>query len=207
MPLQRRFFQILTLFLLSMWMMPANSAAYCALRDPTSNIYTLFPDATSYKSIVHKIDSETQQQISSKTHFSIHNDELGQHTLYVAMKEQLPHGIIHARSEVGLWGLIEIVWAFDFDLNVVDFLFQRCRESSCALIADLPFRSLLKGKSSSELLVLLNQDAKPYPKSILGNKEAENLANTVIRSAIKTALVTEISWQADLQALSERINE
>lgn len=190
-----------------MWMMPANSAAYCALRDPTSNIYTLFPDATSYKSIVHRIDSETQQQISSKADFSIHTDELGQHTLYVAMKDQLPHGIIHARSEVGQWGLIEIVWAFDFDLNVIDFSFQRCRESSCALIADLPFRSLLKGKSSSELLILLNQDAKPYPKSILGNNEAENLANTVIRSAIKTALATEISWQADLQALSNRINE
>ena len=143
-------------------MTPANSVAYCALRDPVTKIYALFPDASSYKSIVHKIDLATKEQVSAKASFSLHQDELGQHTLYIAMKDELPLGIIHSRSEVGLWGLIEIVWAFDFDLNVVDFTFQRCRESACKQIAALPFRHLLKGKSSSELTAMLKSSSTVY---------------------------------------------
>ena len=203
----RPFFKLTCLLLLSVWMTPANSVAYCALRDPVTKIYALFPDASSYKSIVHKIDLATKEQVSAKASFSLHQDELGQHTLYIAMKDELPLGIIHSRSEVGLWGLIEIVWAFDFDLNVVDFTFQRCRESACKQIAALPFRHLLKGKSSSELTAMLKSSSTVYPENIAGNKDAEALANTIIQSAIKTALVTEISWRDDLEAFSTKYTQ
>jgi len=181
---------------------PAYSIAYCALRDPVTKIYALFPEATSYKSIVHMIDAETQDQVSLKAQFSLHKDELGQHTLYIAMKDKEPLGIIHSRSEAGLWGLIEIVWGFDFDMNVVDFTFQRCRETSCPLLMTSSFRSLIKGKSSSELRAMLDDDKIVYPPNVAGNKDAEALATTLIRSAIKTALVTEISWRDDLDAFS-----
>lgn len=199
---QRPLFKIICWLLLSIWVTPAYSVAYCALRDPVSKIYALFPEATSYKSIVHMIDVETQHQVSSKAQFSLHKDELGQHTLYIAMKDKEPLGIIHSRSEVGLWGLIEIVWGFDFDMNVVDFTFQRCREASCSLLTTAPFRSLIKGKSSSELSAMLADNENIYPLSIVGNKDAEALAATLIRSAIKTALVTEISWRDDLETFS-----
>lgn len=181
-------------------MTPANSVAYCALRDPIKNIYRLFPDATSYRSIVHKIDKSAQKQVKNKVPFSIHNDELGQHTLYVAMKGKMPLGIIHSRSEVGLWGLIEIVWAFDFELNVVDFMFQRCRESACKLIEAPSFRQLLWQQSADQLSQMLEQDTISYPENIKNNQDAKVLAETMIQSAIKTALVTDIAWHNELQS-------
>jgi hypothetical protein len=184
--------------LLFIWMTPAYSVAYCALRDPVRKIYRLFPEATSYRSIVHEIDESTQQQVKSSIPFSIHKDELGQHTLYIAMDEQTPLGIVHSRSEVGLWGLIEIVWAFDFDMNVVDFEFQRCRERACKLVENLGFRQILQEKSTAELSAMLDQDQMAYPANIANDEEAKVLAKTIIRSAIKTARVTELSWHDEL---------
>ena len=184
--------------LLLIWMTPAYSVAYCALRDPVRKIYRLFPKATSYRSIVHEIDESTQQQVKSSIPFSIHKDELGQHTLYIAMDEQAPLGIVHSRSEVGLWGLIEIVWAFDFDMNVVDFEFQRCRERACKLVENLEFRQILQEKSTAELSAMLDQNQMAYPANIANDEEAKVLAKTIIRSAIKTARVTELSWHDEL---------
>lgn len=195
----KKYLSGIAILLLSAWMSPAYGVAYCALRDPVKNIYTLFPQATSYQSIVHDIDSSTQQQVKDKVNFSIHKDELSQHTLYIAMNEEKPLGLVHSRSEVGLWGLIEIVWAFDFDLKVVDFKFQRCRERACRLIDNPEFRHLLKEKSATELTLMLDQDAIPYPANIASNADAKTLAKTIFRSAIKTALVTNISWHQEIQ--------
>jgi len=192
----------LCLVFLNMWTAPAYSIAYCALRDPVVNIYKLFPEATSYRSIVHKITSGTQQQVKNKVSFSIHNNELGQHTLYIAMNKKTPIGIVHSRSEVGLWGLIEIVWALDFNLNIVDFTFQRCRERACKeLELSLVFRELIKGKSAQELSALIEQENFSFPPDMADNEEIKVLAKLIIRSAIKTALVTEISWHDQLQSI------
>jgi len=81
---------LMTVLLLLVWMSPANSVAYCALRDPVRKIYKLSPEATTFRSLVHEIDQSTQQQVKSQVPFSIHQDELGKHTLYIAMKEQTP---------------------------------------------------------------------------------------------------------------------
>ncbi len=203
--LQKSFIGIIAL-LLTVWMSPAYSEAYCALRDPVKNIYGLFPQATSYQSIVHTIDESTQKQVKDKVDFSIHKDELSQHTLYIAMNDKKPLGLVHSRSEVGLWGLIEVVWAFDFDLKVIDFKFQRCRERACRLIDSPEFRQLLKNKSTAELAQMLEQDTIPYPVNMASNADAKTLAKTVVRSAIKTALVTQISWSQELQGFLKTKN-
>ncbi|MCK5898668.1 MAG: hypothetical protein KAG06_06325 [Methylococcales bacterium] len=189
----------LLFILLSVWMTPASSVAFCALRDPVANIYKLFPEAENYRSITHKIDESVQKQVKKNVPFTVHKDELGQHTLYVAFKDKKPLGLIHARSEVGLWGLVEVVWAFDFKMNVVNFMFQRCREPACQLISSPTFRQFLKGKSSDELLTLLKDKTTAYPQAIENNKAAKELAETVIRSAIKTVQVTKISWAKELK--------
>ncbi len=193
---------LLTIFL-SIWISPANSQAFCALRDPVKNIYALFTEATSYRSIVHTIDKSTQQTVKETVNFSILQNELGKHTLYIAMKDKTPLGLIHSRSEIGLWGLIEIVWAFDFDLNVIDFKFQRCRERSCRLIEKSTFRDVLKNKSNADFAMMLENKTVPYPENIAHNEEAKALADNILRSAIKTALVTEISWHDELQKLAQ----
>jgi hypothetical protein len=185
--------------LLSLWVTSANSVAFCALRDPVKNIYNLFPEANNYRSITHKLDKKIQQQVKKKLPFTLHQDELGKHTIYVALKNKVPIGLIHSRSEIGLWGLVEIVWAFDFKLKVVDFTFQRCRESSCKLMLAENFQYLLKNKSSEQLLALLTKPNSSYPKTIANNKEAMILAKTIIRSALKTAQVTQAAWPKELK--------
>ncbi|MCK5872743.1 MAG: hypothetical protein KAG26_07940 [Methylococcales bacterium] len=190
---------LLLFIVLSVWITPANSVAFCALRDPVTNIYKLFPDAQTYRSITHKIDQSTQKEVKKRVPFTLHQDELGQHTLYVAFKKKKPLGLIHARSEVGLWGLVEVAWAFDFKMNIVGFMFQRCREPACKLISSIPFQQFLKGKSNTELLDLLKVGTTGYPHAIENNKAAKELANIVIRSAIKTIQVTKISWSKELK--------
>ena len=187
------------IILLSVWMTPANSVAFCALRDPVKKIYKLFPKANSYRSITHKIDKNIQQQVKQQLPFTLQQDELGQHTVYIALNKKTPIGLIHARSEVGLWGLVEIVWAFDFQMNIVDFMFQRCRESSCQLMLHSDFRGFLKHKSRSQLLALLDSPSSAFPRYITHNKEALTLAKTVIRSAIKTMEITKLSWPDELK--------
>lgn len=180
------------------WTAPAYSFAYCALRDPVNKIYRLFPEATTYRSIVHEIDEKAQLEVKSKVPFSIHQNELGQHTLYIAMNEQTPLGIIHARSEVGLWGLVEIVWAFDFELNVIDFMFQRCRDPACKVLEEKSFRQLLQDKSVAQLTLMLEQENITPSPQFTKDEEIKALIKTIIRSAIKTALVTEYSWHEQL---------
>lgn len=197
----------LVLILLSVWMTPANSVAFCALRDPVTNIYKLFPKAKTYRSITHKINQSTQKQVKKNIPFTLHNDELGQHTVYVALKNKKPLGLIHARSEVGLWGLVEVAWGFDFKMNVVGFMFQRCREPSCQLISSPSFQQFLKGKSNAELLALLNDDATGYPQAIENNKPAKELAKTVIRSAVKTIQVTKIAWSKELKNFQQNASQ
>ncbi|MEO1924848.1 MAG: hypothetical protein ABGY08_02475 [Gammaproteobacteria bacterium] len=192
---------------LSIWVSPAYSVAYCALRDPVDKIYKLFPEATTYRSIVHEIDGTVQQQVKSQMSFSIHQNELGQHTLYIAMDEQRALGIVHARSEVGLWGLVEIVWALDFDMNVLDFMFQRCRERACKQLSDVSFRQIIQNKSVPELAILLKQDTTFNSPSITDDEDAKALVETIIRSAIKTVLVTQYSWHDQLQEYMKTMPE
>ncbi len=196
-----KIFPVITLIILSLWGSHAHSVAFCALRDPVQNIYKLFPNATSYRSIVHEVNQSSQQHVKNSVPFSIHKDELGQHTLYVAMQENKALGFVHSRSEVGLWGLIEIVWAFDLHLNVVNFNFQRCRESSCDLIQSSDFVQLLKGKSVNELKSMIEKEDYTLPDELANNEDARTLAKTLMRSAIKTALVTEHSWRDEIQSL------
>lgn len=67
-----------------------------------------------------------------------------------------PKGLVHARTELGQWGLDEIVRALDHDLRVHDFRFQRTRDPARRLIKGDEFRALLTGKSTRKLMTLLS---------------------------------------------------
>ena len=92
--------------------------AYCALRDPVSTIQEFAPGSSGHRSIVETVSGSARAKVSEKLPFTIHFNELGKHTLYVVLKDGRPDGLVHARSEKGKWGLVEIVWFFDLDLNV-----------------------------------------------------------------------------------------
>lgn len=175
--------------------------AFCDLRDPTHQIYELYPEATGYRSLVESVDSTVKDEIGAQLPFTLHNRELGKHTLYVALKEGEPLGFVHVRSEAGQWGLLEIVWSLSLDLRVNDFRFQRCREMGCDDVANGALKTLLKGHSQQELREKFGLSPQSFDPVKHGVAPADaTLARSVFRSALKTLLVTELVWAEEIAA-------
>lgn len=177
--------------------------AFCALRDPVSQIYKLYPQADSYRSIVKTIDGNTRYQVSQKMpQQPLHHGELGRHTLYIVLQRGEAIGIVHVRSEPSRWGLIEIAWALDFDLNVVDFNFQRSRALGNALLLKQSFKKLLIGKQFTELSRYVNiEGQQPNPQFQQQTRGAEALAQIVLVNSLKTLLITQLAWSQEIKAL------
>ncbi len=173
--------------------------AYCALRDPVHQVYEMFPDATSYRSIVRTVGDNAREEVGKRLPFKLHYNELGRHTLYVPVQEDVPLGVVHVRSEESEWGLVEIVWAFNVDLQVVGFRFQRCRDPKRSTVESGAFLAKIKGKGIDQLLAMLPEDGtKSGPRK---HKKAEELASVTLRSALKTMVVTEAVWGQDVRTI------
>ncbi len=176
--------------------------AFCALRDPTTRIYELYPQASSYRSLVQTVDEAARQHVADKLPFTIHFNELGRHTLYLPVDEQRPLGLVHARSETGAWGLTEIVWSLSPDLTVRNFAFQRCRSRKRTAVETAAFQEQLVGKNFRQLKQLLNADGNSLATGKLQIAEdAQELAVSVVRSALKTIAVTEFAWHRELKVI------
>jgi hypothetical protein len=190
---------MLGILLLTAVASPVGAQAFCALRDPAEQIYAVYPAATSYRSVVRTVDTQTRNAVSSMLPFTVHSRELGQHTLYVAQGGRQSLGLVHVRSESSDWGIIEIAWAIDLDLHLRDFRFQRCRGSGCASVDTEQMRSLLRGKDLAALRAMLTADGEALrtPAGV-ETEPGRRLATTVVRSALKTLAVTQLVWSADL---------
>ena len=104
--------------------------AYCGLRDPIAMISKLYPNYQNYRSIVRTIDAQTRIEVSKRLPgMPLHFGELGRHTLYVINSSNKTAGFVHVRSEQTRWGLIEVAWAIDSEMKIIDYQFQRCRHS------------------------------------------------------------------------------
>jgi hypothetical protein len=183
---------------------PVIGKPFCSLRDPTQQIFNFFPHATNYKSIIHNIDNETKKELSEQLDFTIHSKEIGRHTVFFALKNETPLGLIHVRTEPGIWGLTEIVWALDMELNIIDFNFQRCRGSSCRAIQSNNFKEQLKGKNLNGVLGLLKTSNEfTYSSRVNAPSLAEkSLAKSILRSAVKTMIITNKIWHEDIAELN-----
>ena len=176
--------------------------AYCALRDPTRRIYELFPDATSYKSIVRSVDESIRRRVSNELPFTIHFNELGRHTLYLPIEDGRPLGLVHARSEASDRGLTEIVWSLSPKMVVQDFSFQRCRSRKRSEVETDRFKRQIIGRDYQQLRRLLTDDGNSIrPNTVSVSADAAGLAASVIRSALKTIVVTELAWESDLRVI------
>ncbi len=172
----------------------ADAIAYCALRDPVRTIDSLYPESNRYSSIVKPVDRKARDEVGKKLPFTLHFNELGKHTVYVALKNDKPLGVIHVRSELSDWGLIEIAWALNMDMTVKALHMQRCRNPGCN---ELPIKSLiseLSGKSFDELLNYLDTNT--------AQKNALQLS--IIKSALKTIAVTDIVWGEEISKIQRR---
>ena len=175
---------------------------FCALRDPTDSILNLFPDYSSYRSLVKDVSADAKRLLQKYLPFKFHYKEFGKHTLYVVFNDQMPIGIIHVRPEKGQWGINEIVWALDMDFKIIGFKFQRCRCITKNEVESTEFMQLLHGQNWQTLNIFLSAstDVINGLTTTISN-ESRSLALTVIRSAIKASLTTSLIWGKELSSL------
>ena len=98
-------------------------------------------------------------------------------------------------------GLNEIAWAFDGDLRVIDFRFQKTREkrNDVMVIESPPIRDRIIGSGYDELRALLSRDGESLAKGVEAlAPEAKGLLTQVIHCGLKTMITTEEAWSADL---------
>jgi hypothetical protein len=202
--MRRHCYAVTTLVLLQSAPVVAHAQAYCALRDPAPQIYSLFPQATNFRSHVNVIDQKSRADVGALLPFTLRTRELGQHTLYVAQAATRPVGLVHVRSEPSDWGLVEIAWSLDLQGRILDYRFQRCRGRACDEVATGPLRALLANKELRDLRVLLTSDGEQLSPALLAQEPEgiRQLAAVVVRSAAKTAAVTRVVWGAELHPAS-----
>ena len=181
--------------------------AYCGLRDPVAMISKLYPNYQSYRSIVRTIDARTRIKVSEQLPgMPLHFGELGRHTLYVIEAKGMTQGFVHVRSEQTRWGLVEIAWAIDLEMKIIDFQFQRCRHSDRKYLETSISRSVFQGKSLNGLMLLYdfnnNRPSTAYYKQV---KHQGDLSDSVLKCAMKTLLVTQIVWQKELDSINQSL--
>ncbi len=182
-----------------------DAQAYCALRDPVSSIKQLFPESNQHRSLVRAINADVRDKISERLPFTLHFNELGKHTLYVAQKYGDAVGFVHVRSELTQWGLIEIAWALDTDLTIRDLRFQRCRIPDCEGKHMGNILNVTSGKSYGELLEYINIDGQTLKPEIAAKfSDSPEFALAAIRSALKTIAVTYIAWQTEIADINRQ---
>ena len=189
-----RLLLLVAVAVLSVFSETASAQAYCALRDPVRRVYELFPEADSYRTIIATVGPEHRQFLEDNLPFAHHFNEFGRHSLYVAIRDSEPLGLIHVRSERGRWGLVEVCWALDLDLNVRGFEFQRCRDPQGDALIASQFAKSLVGADLDTLKSRL--EGGGYIASL--PESLQPLAETVLRSGLKTVILTQDVWQDEL---------
>ena len=182
-------------------------APYCSLRDPSHQIYDMYPEATGYRSVVGEVSHETQVTVGQQIPFPLLQGELGQHTLYVPVQSGNPLGYVQSRSELTEWGLAEIVWALNVEREIVDFRFQRCRGQACKTVLKKGLQEMLRGQDQAALMALLDDSGLLQASLAETMSDDERmLASVVTRSAVKVIAVIETSWSTTVAELAQEVS-
>ena len=170
----------------------AAPAANCALRNPRRLIEQIFPDYTRFRSVDAAVDLAIKAQIEAALGSELSISDVGKHTAYIVLREGVPIGIVHARTETGTRGSIELVWAMDLDLRIKDFRVQQSREKHTDVIESDAFRSKLVGRDLGELRRLLtagNDDIDVAALEVPAS--ARKIAHTTVLCGVKTRIITD----------------
>ena len=187
----------------------AEAQAYCALRAPVTTIGKMFPGC-NHRSTTKTVGDDVRLAVSRRLPFNLHFDELGRHTVYFVTDPanyDSFEGIVHVRTEEGSMGLNEIAWAFDENLRVIDFRFQKTREKrkDIMVIESPPIRDRIIGSGYDELRALLSRNGESLAEGVEAlAPEAKGLLTQVIHCGLKTMITTEEAWGADLWDLRVR---
>jgi hypothetical protein len=189
----------LIIFLFFIFQSIALGQAYCSLRNPSSQIVKFFPTNSGYKTTVGTIDKNVSENVSNIVGLKLHKNEIGRHKLYIVKKGTQTLGLVHSRSDLSEWGIVETVWSLNVDLTVSDYSFQRCRSSLKKDLLSKAYKSRIVGKNLYELKYLLKNLRSSHK-----NTEINSLLIVVVSAALKAITVTNICWQDDLNALRKK---
>lgn len=199
---------ILSLFIIiDLLTLSLANAAFCSLRDPVAAIQMLYDQDYEYRSLVITITEEDRMSVKASLPFTLHQSEIGKHTLYLLYKDGEHDGFLQARSEWAKWGLIEIAWAINVDRTLRGFYFQRCRSPECNDNVVQSINQQIKNKTFNELKAFLSDDGESF--SNVGKEAfpiAQSIAFLALRSALKTLAITDISWKKNLSLTSSEID-
>lgn len=166
--------------------------ANCALRSPDRQIYEIFPDATSYRTVEAEVNEENRGALEEEIGSPLAVTDLGVHSAYVVLNGTVPIGFVHARSEIGSRGSIELVWAMDVDLTITEFHVQRSRERQTKTIESDLFRDGIVGSNLNDLRGLLSNGNDEIDLSLLQiPADSAAIAHTAVLCALKTRVITE----------------
>ena len=75
-------------------------SAFCSLRDPVSAIQHMYGNDYQYRSVVASVTEQDREALKQRLPFTIHQSEVGKHTLYVLFKENEPfnHGVYRGQK-------------------------------------------------------------------------------------------------------------
>ncbi|AZQ84373.1 hypothetical protein EKO29_10295 [Colwellia sp. Arc7-635] len=198
----KKFNIVILLFLTEIFTVKMANAAFCSLRDPISAIQILYDEGYEFRSLVTTITEADRLMVKRQLPFTIHQGEVGKHTLYVLYKDNRHIGFLQARSEWAKWGLVEIAWAINVDRSIKGFYFQRCRSPQCNDTTSEEINLVLQNKNVSQLKALLSEDGKSLsPEGTKLFIHAPSIALLALRSALKTLAITDISWARDIKKL------
>ncbi len=176
------------------------AGANCALRNPSVQIYQIFPDATSYRTVVAKVDAELLPLIQKKVGSELTRADVGKHTAYVVLKDTVPIGFVHARTENGTRGSVELVWGMGLDMTIKDFRVQRSREKHTEAIKSDEFRAKLTGRDLQSLRTLLTQGNHAInPLALEIPAGAATIAHCVVLCGLKTRVITELAFRDSIK--------
>ncbi|MCR9245967.1 MAG: hypothetical protein NXI31_13120 [bacterium] len=166
-------------------------------------VFDAFPEADRVRHILRGIDDRSRRKIEEELPFKIHFQELGEHKLHVAYRKQKPVGLMYVRSEQTAWGIADIGWALTLECRVVGFSFANSRSRETRELPNSAFAKELVGRDFRGLKALATAhaaSARPAGESQAQHNKTER---TVLRSAMKATLVTELVWHDQVSRLAD----
>lgn len=177
----------------------AEGQAYCSLRDPNRIVQEIFPESTGFRSILRKVTREDARTLKRELELDFDSREFTTHTLYAVLQDENILGYVQSRTEAVEWGLAEIIWVLDKDLNLAAFRFQRCRSRWKNAVEEEGLQSQLKGLSEAELLAAWkSRGSEKFRKDANLPVSANKLVEAVIKSGLKAAGLARIVWGEDI---------
>jgi hypothetical protein len=195
-------FAFIVFLIIEVFSLSSAHAAFCSLRDPVAAIQILYQGDYKYRSLVATVTEEDRLAVKSKLPFTIHQSEVSKHTLYILYKNGEHTGFLQARSEWARWGLVEIAWGINLDRSLKGFYFQRCRSPECNDSVVTSFNKVLHNKGIEQLKLFISADGEALSEAGESAFSASpTLALLVLRSALKTLAITDISWAKDIERI------